>query len=116
MSIRNLDRIFNPKSIALIGASDTVGKLGYTLFRNLTRCGFKGPVYPVNPKYKTVQGKKAFKSVTDIREEVDLAVIVTPLEVVPEVISGCAKKGILGAIIISAGGKETGERGRELEG
>jgi len=116
LSSRNLDKIFNPKSIALIGASDTVGKLGHTLLLNLTQGGFKGQIYPVNPKYKTIQGKKAFKSVTDIKDEVDLAVIVTPIEVVPRVIRDCAGKGILGAIIISAGGKETGEKGRELEG
>ena len=115
MSTRKLDKIFDPKSIALVGASDTIGKLGYTLFRNLTQGGFKGPIYPVNPKYKTIHGKKAYKSVTDIRDEIDLAVIVTPLDIVPLIIKDCANKKVPGAIIISAGGKEVGEKGRELE-
>jgi acetyltransferase len=115
MSTRKLDKIFDPKSIALVGASDTIGKLGYTFFRNLTQGGFKGPIYPVNPKYKTIHGKKAYKSVTDIRDEIDLAVIVTPLDIVPLIIKDCANKKVPGAIIISAGGKEVGEKGRELE-
>ena len=115
MSTRKLDKIFDPKSIALVGASDTIGKLGYTLFSNLTQGGFKGPIYPVNPKYKTIHGKKAYKSVTDIKGEVNLAVIVTPIDIVPEIIKGCASKKVPGAIIISAGGKEVGEKGRELE-
>jgi len=115
MSTRKLEKIFDPKSIALVGASDTIGKLGYTLFRNLTQGGFKGPIYPVNPKYKTIHGKKAYKSVTDIKDKVDLVVIVTPIDIVPEIIKDCANKKVPGAIIISAGGKEVGEKGRELE-
>src|ERR1700758_3856056 len=115
MSTINLDRIFKPKSIALVGASNTEGKLGYTFFRNLIEGGFKGPIYPVNPKYKTIQDKGAYKSVYDIRDEVELAVIATPIDIVPQIIGDCAKKGIQGAIIISAGGKEIGEKGRELE-
>lgn len=115
MSAKNLDKIFNPKSIALVGASDTDGKLGYILFRNLIGGGFKGLIYPVNPKHKTIQGKKAYKSLTEIREEVDLAVIATPIDAVPQVIKDCAIKKILGTVVISAGGKETGEQGRKLE-
>ena len=115
MSTRKLDKIFDPKSIALVGASDTIGKLGYTLFRNLNQGGFNGPIYPVNPKYKAIQGKKAYESVADIRDEVDLVVIVTPIDIVPLIIKDCANKKVPGAIIISAGGKEVGEKGRELE-
>jgi acetyltransferase len=115
MSTRNLDKIFNPKSIALVGASEEKGKLGYLLFRNLVEGGFRGPIYPINPKHKTIQGKKAYKSLTEIREEVDLAVIVTPIDAVPQVIKDCASKKILGTVVISAGGKEVGEQGRKLE-
>ncbi|MBI2487627.1 MAG: bifunctional acetate--CoA ligase family protein/GNAT family N-acetyltransferase [Deltaproteobacteria bacterium] len=115
MSTRNLDKIFNPKSIALVGASEEKGKLGYILFRNLIDGGFKGPVYPVNPRAKIIQGKKAYKSVTDIKNEVDLAVIVTPIDAVPQVIKDCVSKKILGTVVISAGGKEVGEQGRKLE-
>jgi acetyltransferase len=115
MSTRNLDKIFNPRSVALVGASEESGKLGYILFRNLIEGGFKGPVYPVNPRAKVIQGKKAYKSVTDIKDEVDLAVIVTRIDAVPQVIKDCASKKILGTIVISAGGKEVGEQGKKLE-
>ncbi|MDA2920806.1 bifunctional acetate--CoA ligase family protein/GNAT family N-acetyltransferase [Desulfobacterota bacterium AH_259_B03_O07] len=115
MSTRNLDKIFKPQSIALIGASKTVGKLGNILFRNLIEGGFKGPIFPVNPKYRTVNGKDSFNSVIEIKDEVDLAIIVTPIEVVPEVIKECVRKKILGTIIISAGGKEIGEQGKIIE-
>jgi acetyltransferase len=115
MSTRNLDKIFNPKSIALVGASEESGKLGYILFRNLIEGGFKGPVYPVNPRAKSIQGRKAYRSVADIKNEVDLAVIVTRIDAVPQVIKDCADKKILGTVVISAGGKEVGEQGRELE-
>jgi len=115
MSTRNLDKIFKPQSIALIGASKTEGKLGNILFRNLIEGGFKGPIFPVNPKYRTVNGKDSFNSVIEIKDEVDLAIIVTPIEVVPEVIKECGRKKILGTIIISAGGKEIGEQGKIIE-
>ena len=116
MSTRNLDKILKPRSIALIGASETKGKLGNIIFRNLIDGGFAGPIYAVNPKYRTVYGRKSFESVVDILEQIDLAIIVTPIGVVPQVIRECAKKGIYGTIIISAGGKEIGEKGRQLEG
>jgi acetyltransferase len=116
MSTRNLDRILKPRSIALIGASETKEKLGSIIFRNLIEGGFAGAIYAVNPKYDTVYGRRSFESVVNIREPIDLAVIVTPIEVVPQVVRDCSKKGIYGTIIISAGGKETGEKGRQLEG
>jgi acetyltransferase len=116
MSAKNLDGIFKPRSIALVGASETKGKLGNILLRNLIDGGYKGSVYAVNPKYKTINGQKSFKTVIDIDDEVDLAVIVTPIESVPEIMRDSAKKKILGAIIISAGGKEVGERGKAVEG
>ncbi len=115
MSTRNLDKIFKPESIALIGASGTKGKLGNTVFRNLIDGGFEGPIYPVNPKHKAVLGLKAYKSVNGIKDTVDLAIIVTPIEVVPSLIKDCGIKGIRGAIIISAGGKEAGEEGEKIE-
>ena len=115
MSAKNLDGIFKPRSIALVGASETQGKLGNILLRNLIEGGYKGPVYPVNPKHKTINGQKSFKSVMHIDGAVDLAVIVTPIESVPMVMQDCARKKILGAIIISAGGREVGGRGKVIE-
>ena len=97
MSAKNLDGIFKPRSIALVGASETQGKLGNILLRNLIEGGYKGPVYPVNPKHKTINGQKSFKSVMHIDGAVDLAVIVTPIESVPMVMQDCARKQILGS-------------------
>lgn len=115
MSAKNLDKILNPESIAVVGASNNEGSLGYIIFRNLLKGGFKGPIYPVNPKYKTVLGRDSYRSVADIEGTVDLAVVVTPIDVVPMVIRECARKGILGVVVISAGGKETGEKGKRIE-
>jgi acetyltransferase len=115
MSAKNLDGIFKPRSIALVGASETEGKLGHILLRNLIEGGYQGPVYPVNPKYNTIKGQKSFKTVVDIDNAVDLAVIVIPIESVAEVMRDCARKKILGAIIISAGGREIGGRGKVIE-
>ena len=115
MSTRNLDKIFDPRSIALIGASETRGKLGNILFHNLIEGGFRGRIYPVNPKYKSVLGRTTYKTVLEIEGEVDLAIVVTPIGVVPEIVRDFVEKNVLGAIIISAGGKEVGEEGRRIE-
>mgnify|MGYP001495097692 CR=1 FL=1 len=110
-----LDPIFNPKSIAVIGATEAVGSVGRTVFWNLlsTPCG--ATIYPVNPKRPNVLGVKCYKSVAEIPEKVDLAVVVTQAAVVPGVIGQCADAGVGGAIVISAGFKELGPTGVELE-
>jgi len=115
MSIYNLDKIFKPSSIAVIGASEIKGKVGYALLDNILKADFKGKIFPVNPHHKTIQKIQAFSSITDIKEPVDLAVIALPISNVPDVIDECAKAEAGGAIIISAGGKETGEKGKEIE-
>ena len=112
---RPLDAIFSPRSIAVVGASETPQSVGRTLLWNLISNPFGGTVYPVNPKRQSVLGIKAYPSVTDIPDDVDLAVIATPAHTVPGVISECVEKGVRGAIIISAGFKEIGEAGLELE-
>ena len=112
---RPLDAIFHPKSIAVIGASETHGSVGRTLLWNLISSPFGGTVYPVNPRRPSVLGIKAYPSVTEVPDEVDLAVIATPAPTVPKVIAECVDKGVHGAIIISAGFKEIGEAGHELE-
>ncbi len=115
MSIYNLDNVFRPKSVAVIGASDRTDSIGFALFYNLLSAGFEGKLFPVNPKYRSIQGVGAFRSVLDVKDDIDLAVVATPIERAPKVIRDCVKKGIKGAVIISAGGKEVGPRGREIE-
>ena len=111
----NLDKIFNPKSVAVIGASDEEGSVGYVLMKNFAESGFAGHVFPVNIKKTEVLGLKACPSVDQILEPVDLAVIATPARTVPDVLEQCGKAGINGVIIISAGFKEIGPEGRALE-
>jgi len=111
----NLDKIFDSKSIAVVGASDEEGSVGYTLMKNLTELGYKGKVYPVNVRKKEILGFKAYKTVDQLPETVDLAIIATPAKTVPEVVEQCGKAGIIGIIIISAGFKEVGPEGKALE-
>ncbi len=110
-----LDPIFAPKVIAVIGATESRGGVGRTVFQNLGRGGFEGTVYPVNPKRSSVLCVKAYPSIGAVPEKVDLAVITTPASSVPGLIRECAAAGVPGAVIISAGFKETGQRGAELE-
>ncbi len=110
----NLDKIFNPASIAVIGATEKEGSVGATLMKNLLELGFKGKVFPVNIKKQPVYGKKTYSSVLEIDEPVDLAIIAVPAKAVPDVLEECGKKNIKGIIIISAGFKEAGEEGKLL--
>lgn len=114
-AIERLDSLFKPSSVAVIGASERAGSVGRTVFSNLLTNPFGGCVYPVNPKRKSILGVAAFPSVSALPEQVDLAVIVTPAPSVPELIHDCADAGIPAAIIISAGFKELGEVGQQLE-
>ncbi len=111
----NLDKIFDSKSIAVVGASDKEGSVGYTLIKNLTELGYKGKVYPVNIRKKEILGFKAYQTVDQLPETVDLAIIATPAKTVPDVVEQCGKAGIIGIIIISAGFKEVGPEGKALE-
>ena len=110
-----LDAIFRPDTVAVIGATDKPGSVGRTVMRNLINNPFGGTVYPVNPKRPNVLGIKAYPSVSEVPEEVDLAVVVSPAPTVPGIIRECAGAGVRGAIIISAGFKEVGAEGAELE-
>ncbi len=112
---RPLDALFKPKSVAVIGATEKPNSVGRTIFSNLAHGKFRGKVYAVNPKHRTVQGEKAYRDVSKIPEQVDLAVIVTPARTVPEIVKECADAGVKGAIVISAGFKETGPEGVKLE-
>ena len=112
---RPLDVFFSPKTVAVIGATETPNTVGRTVMWNLVTSPFGGTVYPVNPKRSSVLGVKAYKSVCDIPEPVDLAVIVIPPPSVPAIIRECGACGVSGAIVISAGFKEVGPEGAELE-
>lgn len=111
----NLDKIFNPKSVAIIGASDEEGTVGYSLVKNLIDLKFEGKIYPVNIRKPEILGIKAYQSVEQIPESVDLAVIATPARTVPDVLEQCGKAGMLGVVVISAGFKEIGPEGKALE-
>jgi acetyltransferase len=110
-----LDVFFKPKSVAVIGASERTGHVGRAILWNLISSPFGGTVYPVNPKRSSVLGIRTYPSVSAVPEHIDLAVVVTPADSVPDVIEQCAAAGISGAIVISAGFRETGPRGLELE-
>lgn len=109
-----LDKLFQPRSIALVGASDREHTVGYALMRNLIKPNYQGFIYPVNVKHKTIAGRTAYKRVDVIPGEVDLAIIATPAITVPEVMEDCGKKGIEAVVIISAGFKEIGAEGKKL--
>ena len=110
-----LDSIFCPRSIAIIGASREPGSVGQSLLANVIDSRFQGIVYPVNPKAKGILGIKSYTNVMDILDSLDLAVVVVPARFVPGVLEECGKKKIKGAVIISAGFKEVGGEGTELE-
>lgn len=109
-----LDRLFNPKSVAVIGASDRKGSVGYALFRNLLDGQYNGRVYAVNPGHLVINRMKSYRSVVSIPQPVDLALIAAPARFVPKILRACCEKAVGGAVIISAGFIESGERGKEL--
>ena len=110
-----LDVFFSPKTVAVVGATENAGSVGRTLLWNLVTSPFGGTVYPVNPKRSNVLGVKAYKTVSDIPEDIDLAVVVTPPPSIPGIIRECGENGVRGAIVISAGFKEIGPEGARLE-
>ena len=110
-----LDAIFAPKTVAVIGASEKPGSVGRNLLWNLITNPFGGTVFPINPQHSSILGIKAYSTIFDVPEKIDLAVIATPASTVPKIIADGVEAGIKGAIIISAGFKEVGEKGLALE-
>ena len=108
-----LDAIFSPRTLAVIGATEKEGSVGRAILQNLR--GFDGAVFPVNPKRTSVLGIQAFPNIAAVPEKVDLAIIVTPATTVPSIVRECAEAGVPSAVIISAGFKECGASGAELE-
>ena len=111
----NLDKIFNPKSVAVIGASDVECSVGYAIVKNFTQLGYAGEVYLVNIRKPEILGVKTYQTVEQIPESVDLAMIATPAKTVPAVVEECGRAGVKGVIIVSAGFKEVGTEGKTLE-
>jgi len=115
MAIRKLSSIFRPQRIALIGVSSNPNSVGGVTLRNLVGGGFGGVAYPVNPKYEAVMGIPCFPNVKSLPKVPDLAVITTPANVVPQIVQECGEAGVKGIIIMSAGFKEVGSEGKDLE-
>ena len=115
MNIKNIDSLFHPRTVAVIGASREEGSVGFSLLANIIDSRFQGVVYPVNPKAEGILGIKSQPSVLDIQDDIDLAVVIVPAPVVPQVLEECGQKKIRAAIVISAGFKEVGGPGVELE-
>lgn len=109
-----MEKIFDPKTIAVIGASNREGTVGYALIKNLIGSGFKGTVYPINFKNKSIYGVRSYPSLKDTRDNIDLAVIATPAQTVPDLIKECGEYGVGGIVVISAGFMEAGEKGQEM--
>jgi acetyltransferase len=115
MGIEKLDNLFNPKRIAVIGASDRDGSIGGKILRNLIGVGYKGAVFPVNAFSDTVHGITAYPSISKIPRVIDLAIIATPAHTVPQIMQECGEAGVSGIIICSAGFREVGEEGIAIE-
>lgn len=112
---RELDYIFKPRSIAIVGASDTFRKWGYLMVERPLNTGFKGAIYPINKKKREILGLTCYPSISEVPAEIDLAVMTTPNASVPDLLSECIDKGIKGAVVITAGFAEAGDEGKLLE-
>lgn len=110
-----MEALFQPKTIAVIGASKKENSLGKRLFENLTLRDYKGEVFPVNPKYEEINGSVCYKKIEDIEEYIDLAIIITPARTVAQLIRECGEANVKNALILSTGFRETGEKGEEFE-
>jgi len=111
----SIDFIMQPKSIAVVGASNRPGSVGLSVFRNILNANFQGVLYPVNPKAGSVQSVKAYTRLAEIPDEIDLAAIIVPAHIVPTIVEEAAEKKVKGLIVMSAGFKEIDGKGAELE-
>ncbi len=111
----SLEMFFSPRSVAIVGASAVVGKVGYEVLTNMVSGGFPGKIFPVNNKADTLAGLKCYPTLESIGEVPDLVVVVLPAPIVPSIMKECVKIGVKSVVIITAGFKEVGEEGRRLE-
>ena len=112
--MKNLESVFDPDRIAVIGASSKKGSVGYGIFKNLN-LNYEGEIYPVNPNRDRIQGSETYSSIKDIEGKVDLAIIAVPAKLVPKIVKECGESGVDSVIVVSSGFKEIGDRGKELE-
>jgi acetyltransferase len=110
-----LQKIFEPQSVAIVGASDRDNSVGAQVMRNIRESGFRGEIYPVNPKHQKIQGINAYASISDIDHPIDLVVIAIPARAIPGVMRECGDHGVGAAIVLSAGFAEIGKRGKALQ-
>ncbi|MFP4226260.1 MAG: acetate--CoA ligase family protein, partial [Desulfobacterales bacterium] len=110
-----LDAIFAPESVAVVGASSTPGKVGHDIFANVLRGEYKGTLYPVNPKARSILSVRCYPTVKDIPDPIDLAMIILPPNAALQAVADCVDKGVRGIVIVSAGFKEVGGEGAEIE-
>ena len=110
-----LEMFTEPRGVAVIGASTSPGKLGYQVLQNVIQYGYEGAIYPINPTAPDILGRKAYPSVLECPDPVDLAVILVPNKAVPGVMEQCGQRGLKGAVIITAGFREVGPQGKALE-
>ena len=113
--VASMNRIMNPKSVAVIGASDEAGKIGNSVMKNLINGGYKGQIYPIHPKSAEIMGYKAYRSVKDVPGEIDTAVFAIPAKLVAGALTECGEKRIAGAVLIPSGFAETGNLEGQLE-
>ena len=114
-TMQNLDAIFSPESVAVVGASTTPGKTGHDIFANILNGGYKGILYPVNPNAKSILSVKAYPNILDIPDDVDLAIIILSPRSALKAIKEAIEKGVKGVVIVSAGFREVGGEGLEIE-
>ena len=110
-----LDAIFSPESVAVVGASSTPGKVGHDIFANVLRGEYKGTLYPVNPKARSILSVRCYPTVKDIPDPIDLAMLILPPNAALQAVDDCIDKGVRGIVIVSAGFKEVGGKGAEIE-
>ena len=111
----SFESFFSPKSVAIVGASRQKSKVGYGVLANMIEAGYKGKIYPVNPQADTIEGLKCYPDLESVKQVPELVIIIVPAKIVPAVMQQCAKIGTRAVIIITAGFKEVGKEGRELE-
>ncbi|MBN2316464.1 MAG: CoA-binding protein, partial [Sedimentisphaerales bacterium] len=111
----SLEHFFNPKSVAIVGASHTKGKVGYEILKNMIDASYPGKIFPINPKAQTIEGLKCFPDLKSIGQKPDLVIVIVPAKIVPSIMQQCADVGTKSVIIITAGFKEIGKEGKALE-
>ncbi|MBI5444208.1 MAG: bifunctional acetate--CoA ligase family protein/GNAT family N-acetyltransferase [Deltaproteobacteria bacterium] len=115
MGVRNLESLFKPSSVAVVGATPKESAVGHAVLKNLIDAGFEGPIYPINPKHSELLGRTCYPSLSAVGQRIELVVIAVPIAMVPAVVEEAGNVGCRAAIVISAGGREVGAEGLQIE-